>query len=122
MQEEHAPLGAVAVGRAFQNVDQVRKSALEAEDRVFPAVVGVVKKAVPSDLVLVHDNLFGPLADDHVVEALVGRARHARVAPHNVQVLGKTAAPVFFLVVVKVLTTRDQRDQIQSRGHVIFPS
>ena len=45
MQQDDALLGAVALGGALEDVDQLHQRAVEAEDRVLAAVVAVVEEA-----------------------------------------------------------------------------
>ena len=53
---------------------------VEAEDGVLAAVSRVVEELVADDLLLVDDDLLGPVAEDHVVEPLVGGAGDLGVA------------------------------------------
>ena len=122
VQEQHTPLGAVAVGGALEDVDQVDHRPFQAIDRILAGVVGILEELVAEPLLLVDDDLFGAVARDHVVNALVGGPGHVGIASDNVEVLGKATGPVLLLIIVKVLATRDQRDQIRSCGHEKSPS
>ena len=88
----------------------------------WPWFSGILEELVADQFFLVDHDLFGAVADDHVVDPLVGRASDLRLALDDVEILAERAGPVFFLVVVKVLTTGDQRDQSRSGGHENFPS
>src|SRR5205085_2530492 len=79
VQQQDAPLGAVALGRRLEGVDQLHQRPLQAVDRVAVLARVVGEEAVADDLVLVLVHLLGAVGQDHVVEALVGAARHLRV-------------------------------------------
>ena len=70
--QEHAPLGPVALRGALEDVDQAHQGPLEAEDGVLALEVEVLEELVADVLLLVDDDLFGAVAEDHVVEALIG--------------------------------------------------
>jgi hypothetical protein len=77
VQQDHAALGAVALGRAVQHADQPHERDVEAEDGVAPAVLFVLEEVVADQPLLVVDVLFLPVRQDHVVDALE-RAAHDR--------------------------------------------
>ena len=80
VQQQDAPLRPVAVGGAHEDVDQVDQGPFQAEDGVLALVVRVLEELVADQLLLVDDDLLGPVARDHVVDPLVGRAGHLRIA------------------------------------------
>ena len=88
----------------------------------WPSLSRILEELVADQLLLVDDDLLGAVADDHVVDPLVGGPRDLGIVLHDVEILGERAGPVFLLVVVQVLATGDQRDQIRSGGHEMFPS
>jgi hypothetical protein len=57
----------------------------------------VLEEVVADELLLVVDVLLGPVADDHVVDALVRVARDLRVLAHDLQVVLEGALPVQLL-------------------------
>ena len=88
VQQDHAPLGAVALGRALEHVHQPHQRDVEAEDGVAAAVLLVLEEVVADQPLLVVDVLFLPVRQDHVVDALErGAARHDGVLADDVQVL-----------------------------------
>ena len=88
----------------------------------WPWLDRVVEELVADELLLVDDDLLGPVAEDHVVDALVGGPGHLGVAADDVEIFGEGAVPVFLLVIRQVLAAGDQGDQIRSCGHERFPS
>src|SRR5271157_6048924 len=58
VQEQHTPLGAVAVRGALEDVDQVDHRPFQAINRIFAGVVGILEKLVPQQLLLVDSDLF----------------------------------------------------------------
>ena len=122
VQEQDAPLGPVAVGGAHQDVDKVHQRPFQAEDRVLAVVFRVLEELVAEHLLLVDHDLLGAVADDHVVDPLVGRSGDLGIVLDDIEIFGERAGPVFLLIVVQVLATGDQGDQIRSGGHETFPS
>ena len=53
-------LGAVAVGGALEDVDEIHQRPLQPEDGVLAVVVGVLEELVADELLLVDDDLLGP--------------------------------------------------------------
>jgi len=122
VQEEHAPLGPVALRRALEDVDQAHQGLLEAEDGVL-AIEGQVLEELEADvLLLVDDDLLGAVAEDHVVEALIGAPGDLGVTADDIEIFGEGAVPVLLLIVRQVLAAGDHRDQIRSGGHKRYPS
>ena len=122
MQEQHAPLGSVAVGGTHQDVDQIHQGSFQAEDGVLAVIFRVLEELVAERLFFVDHDLFGAVADDHVVDPLVGRPGDLGIVLQDIEIFRERAGPVFFLIVVQVLTTTDQGDQLRSSGHETFPS
>ncbi len=122
MQEQHSPLGSIAVGGALEDVDEIDQGPFQAEDGVLAVIFRILEELVAEHLLLVDHDLLGAVADDHVVDPLVGRPGDLGIALHDIEILGERAGPVFFLIVVQVLATGDQGDQIRSSGHETFPS
>ena len=117
MQQEHPALGPVAMGGAFQDVHEVRERSVETEDGILSVVVWIVEELVASDFVFIDDHLLGPLAEDHLVDALVGGPGDRGVIADDIEVISEAAVPVFLLVVRQVLAAGNQRDQIRSCRH-----
>ena len=111
VQQDHAPLGAVALGRALQHADQPHERDVEAVDGVAPAVVLVLEEVVADEPLLVVDVLFLAVGQDHVVDALERGAGHRRVLADQVEVVLEGARPVELGVLLEVLQRRDLRDQ-----------
>ncbi len=93
VQQQHAPLGAVALGGRLEGVDQVHERPVEAVDGV--AVLGgeFGEEPVAGDLLLVLVHLLGAVRQDHVVQPLVGGARDLGVLAHDVEVLLEASPP-----------------------------
>ena len=81
MQQEDALLGAVAVGRGLEVVDEAHQRPVEAEHRVAAAVDGIVEQPVVGVPLVLARVVGGAVGQDHVVEPLVGVARHPRASP-----------------------------------------
>ena len=75
VQQEHAPLGAVALGRALEDVDQPHERDVEAEDGVAPAVRARREEAVADEPLLVVDVLLLPVATGSCRRAAGTRVR-----------------------------------------------
>jgi hypothetical protein len=82
----------------------------------------VVEELVAECLFLVDHDLLGPMAEDHVVDPLIGGAGHLRVRADDIEIFGKRAVPVLLLIIGQVLAAGDRRDQIRSCGHQRYPS
>jgi hypothetical protein len=102
MQQQHAALGAVALGRRLEGVDQLHQRPIQTEDGV--AVLGGVlgEEPVANDLLLVLEHLLGAVREDHVIQALIGRPRDLRVLAHDVEILVERAFPVDLTVIAQV--------------------
>ena len=96
VQEQDAPLRSVAVGGALEDVDQVDQGPFQAEDGVLAVVFRVLEELVADQLLLVDHDLLGAVADDHVVDPLVGRAGHLGIALDDVEILGRTSRSSVF--------------------------
>ncbi len=115
VQQDHAALGAVALGRAVQHADQPHERDVEPEDRVAAAVLLVLEEVVADQPLLVVDVLFLAVRQDHVVDALEGEARDGRVLADDGQVVLERAGPVQLRVFLQILKRCNLRDQ---GGHV----
>ena len=117
VQEQHAALGAVALGGRLEGVDQVHQRPVEAVDGV--AVLGgeLGEELVAGDLLLVLVHLFGAVREDHVVQPLVGGARHLGVLAHDVQVFVEGAFPVLLAIVTEVQLLADGVEDRLTCGH-----
>ena len=116
VQQDDALLGAVALRRRLEDVDQLHERDVEAVDRVAPAVLLVLEEVVADQLLLVVDVLFLAVRQDHVVDALERGARDLRVLADDLQVVLEGAVPVQLLVLAVVLQRRDLRGQVHSRS------
>jgi hypothetical protein len=110
VQQDDALLGPVALGRRLEDVHEAHQRDVEAEDGVRAAVLLVLEEVVADELLLVVDVLLGPVADDHVVEALVRVARDLRPLTDELQVLFEGPLPVELLVELQVLHRGDPLD------------
>ncbi len=119
--KQHATLGAVTMRGALEDVDQVQERPVEAEDRILTAGVGIVEEFVTDALILINDNLFGAVAQDHVVNALVRGSRNLGVRLDDRQVIRKAAVPVLLAIVRLVVTACDHSNQIVFCRHVRAP-
>jgi hypothetical protein len=107
VQQDDALLGPVSLRRALEDVDQLHQRHVQAEDRV-PAAVGlVVEEVVADEPLLVVDVFRLPVAEDHVVDALEGRAGDARVLTDDLQVFLERSLPVQLLEAGLVLEGGD---------------
>jgi hypothetical protein len=98
VQQQHAPLGAVALGGRLEGVDQLLQRAVDAENAV-AVPGGVLGEELETDhLLLELVRLLDAVAEDHVVQPLVGGARHLRVAGDDVQVFLERTLPVDLLI------------------------
>src|SRR6185369_4254185 len=111
VQQDHAAFGAVAFGRALEHVHETHERDVEAEDGVAPAVVLVLEEVVADEPLLVVDVLFLPVGQDHVVNALEGRAGDRGVLAHQRQVVLEAAGPVQLGILLAVLHSGDLADQ-----------
>ena len=86
MQQEHAALGSVAFGGRFEAIGQVHDRPVQPEDGI--AVTGgeIRKEPEAGDLLLVLVYLFGAVRENHVVQALIRRARHLGMFANNIEV------------------------------------
>jgi hypothetical protein len=119
VEQQHALLGAVALGRALEEVDEAHQRDLEAEDRVVAVERLVGEELVADQALFGIDELLGAIRHNHVVDPLEGVAGHPRVARDQIQVVGKGSAPVERLELFAVLDLADklhQRDTC-SCGH-----
>ena len=111
VQQDHAALGAVALGRALQHADEPHERDVEAEDGVAPGVLLVLEEVVADEPLLVVDVLLLPVRQDHVVDALEGAARDRRVLANQRQVVLEAAAPVELGELLQVLERGNFGDQ-----------
>ncbi len=122
MQEQDTPFGSITIGGALENIDKGYQGPFQAEDRILAFVFRILEELVAGQLFLVDHDLFAAVAGDHIVEPLIGRSRDLGITLHGLEVLAERAGPVFLLIVVQVLATGNQDDQIRSSGHGVFPS
>ena len=76
----------------------------------------VLEEVVADELLLVVDVLLGPVADDHVVEALVRVARDLRPLADDRQVVLEAALPVQLAVQLEVLHRGDAVGHVRGAG------
>ncbi len=107
MKENDALFGAICLRGALEDVDQLHQRNVEAIDGVAPAIRLVVEEVVADQPLLVVDVLRLPVAEDHVVDALEGRAGDARVLTHDLQVVLERPVPVELLEARLVLERGD---------------
>jgi hypothetical protein len=72
VEENNTVLGAVALGRALKDIDQLHQRDFEAKNSIEPILHGVVEEVVMHDLLFEVDGLVAPVGEDHVVKALEG--------------------------------------------------
>jgi len=102
VQQQDAPLGAVAVGGRFERVDELHQSAIEPVDGIVVAGGELVEELVANDLFLVLVRLLGAVRQDHVVQALVGVAGDLGVGADDVEVLFERTLPVDLGILAQV--------------------
>ncbi len=73
VQEQDAFFNAVALGGAFESVDQLREGLIEAEDGVAAAVVWIAKEFIVQAFFAGDFVRFRAVREDHVVDALERR-------------------------------------------------
>jgi hypothetical protein len=110
VQQDDAPLGAVARGRALEDVDEPHERDVEPEEGVLAAVLLVLEEVVADDPLLVVDVLLLAVRQDHVVHALVGGPGDLGVLPDDLEVVLERAFPVELLVFTEVLEGGDLGD------------
>ncbi len=115
VQEDHALLGAVALSRRLEDVDQLHERDVEAVNGVAPTMLLVLEEVVADQLLLVVDVLFLPVRQHHVVDALERRSRDLRVLSYDGEIILERARPVQLLVLAVVLKGRDPRGQVHHR-------
>jgi len=98
-------------------VDKVHQGLVDPENGVLPAVVRVVEELVMDDLLLLLDDLLGPVRHDHVIHPLKCRAGDLRALGHDIQVVLKTPLPIQPLKITQILALRDQGDDALSLRH-----
>jgi hypothetical protein len=74
VQQDDAPLGAVAQGGTLERVDQLHQRAVQPVDGVAVAGGELGEELEAAHLVLVLVDVLGAVRQDHVVQALVRRA------------------------------------------------
>ena len=87
VQQQHAPLRPIAVGGAHQDVDEIHQGPFQAEDRVLAVVFRILEELVAERLFLVDHDLLGAVADDHVVDPLVGRPGDLGIVLDDIEIL-----------------------------------
>jgi len=113
VQQQDALLGSEAHRGGLEHRDQSHQRDVEAEDRIAAAVGLVVEEAKVRDLLLVVDVLLAAVADDHVVQPLVGGPCDARILPHDLEVVLERPAPVQVFVLLVILEGGDPVDELR---------
>ena len=111
VQQDDAPLRAVALRGGLQHVHEPHQWDVEPVDRVLAVVDRILEERVTDEALLAVDVLVFAVADDHVVDTLERVARHFRPLLHDAQVVFERAFPVQVLVALVVLQRRDPRNQ-----------
>ena len=117
MQEEDAFFDAVALGGAFEGVDQLREGLVEAEDGVAAVVVGIGEEAIVDPLFAGDFVRVDAVREDHVVDPLEGVAGDAGILSDDIEVLVEGAFPVFLAELVEILALSDEGDDFAAAGH-----
>src|SRR5256885_7299675 len=73
------------------------------------------------DLLLVFVYLLGAVANDHVVETLIRRARHLGVLADDVEVFVETSLPVLLAIIteVQLLRSEEHTSELQSPCNLV---
>ena len=111
VQEQDALLRAVAVGRGLDVVDEPHERSVEPEDGVAAVVDGIVEEPVVGVPLVLARVLGHPVREDHVVEPLVGVARHPRVRHDDLHVVGERARPVPLAITLEILLLLDEAEE-----------
>src|SRR4051812_47283332 len=122
MQQQDALLDAVALGSAFEGVDQVLQRLVEAEDGVAALVFRVVEELVVDPLDAARLFIDGRAGrHDHVIDALKGVSGDLGLLTHEIEVFLERPNPVLLAELFEVLSLGDQRDDFATVAHLDPP-
>src|SRR5262249_28588093 len=107
----------VALRGALEGVDQHPQRGVEAEHRVLALVVRVAEEAITRALIAELFVRLGAVRENHVVNALEGVARDARLGADDVQILLERTFPVLAAELFEVLSLGQERNDLASMIH-----
>ena len=94
VQQQHAPLGPIAVRGGLEELHQLHQRSIQAEHGISASTDRVVEEIVVDDLLPVLGVAVRAVREDHVVHALERGARHSGVSFEDLQVIREGAVPV----------------------------
>ena len=108
MQQQHALLDAVALGGAFEGVDQAPQRGVQPEHGVVAVIFGIAEESITDALLAKLLVGLGAVREDHVVDALEGVAGYARLGADDVEVFLKRPFPVLAAELAEILALGDE--------------
>ncbi len=122
MEQQDTTIRPITLSSGLEELDQLHERSIQTVDRVGAVLNRVVKELVMDVFLLQVCVPLGPEVQDHVINALEGIPRNARVGSHHVQVVVKRAFPVLLAEFAAVQMSVHYRQDAVATGHPHSPN